>query len=343
MSWHYTLRSVDGHIAQHVKAKDVGWHAGNWYVNAKAIGLEHEGFAAQGTWYTEAMYRTSAKLVRHLALRHGHPAGPPAHHRPRQRARHHPGHGARHALGPGPVLGLVALLRPAAARRSGGTGDAAHRPGHDQPRLRHQPARVHRLRHGRRQPVPVARLVVGDPAHARRAPTPRCSTTSGCARTARRARCTISDHGARASAGQKFAIAERRGRLDRDLVPGPEGLVPQPAAPRRPRVGRSVSWSTPKAGKATIPGVRPGLPGAGRLPGRRARTRRSRRCSTRSRPASGTRSGTVLAGEYYRATHVRRDVTGRRTVIRGETKYVQIQFGHRIMYVNLDDVQILPS
>ncbi|OLR90581.1 N-acetylmuramoyl-L-alanine amidase, partial [Actinokineospora bangkokensis] len=67
VSWHYSLRSSDGYIAQHVPTKDVAWHAGNWYVNAKAIGLEHEGFAAQGTWFTEAMYRTSAKLVRYLA------------------------------------------------------------------------------------------------------------------------------------------------------------------------------------------------------------------------------------------------------------------------------------
>ena len=44
VSWNYSLRSTDGHIAQHVKAKDVAWHAGNWYVNAKSIGLEHEGF-----------------------------------------------------------------------------------------------------------------------------------------------------------------------------------------------------------------------------------------------------------------------------------------------------------
>ncbi len=73
-SWHYSLRSTDGHIAQHIKTKDVAWHAGNWYVNAKSIGLEHEGFLAEGgTWYTEAMYRTSAKLVRYLALRHGVP------------------------------------------------------------------------------------------------------------------------------------------------------------------------------------------------------------------------------------------------------------------------------
>jgi N-acetyl-anhydromuramyl-L-alanine amidase AmpD len=66
VSWQYTLRSADGHVAQHVKHKDVAWQAGNWYVNSKSIGLEHEGFAADGSWYTEAMYRSSAKLVRYL-------------------------------------------------------------------------------------------------------------------------------------------------------------------------------------------------------------------------------------------------------------------------------------
>lgn len=71
VSWHYTLRSADGHIAQHVKHRDIGWHAGNWYINAHSIGLEHEGFMEQGaTWYTEAMYRRSAALVRSLAWRY---------------------------------------------------------------------------------------------------------------------------------------------------------------------------------------------------------------------------------------------------------------------------------
>ncbi|MGW4483818.1 N-acetylmuramoyl-L-alanine amidase, partial [Amycolatopsis sp. NPDC004368] len=73
LAWHYTVRSQDGLIAQHVATKDVGWHAGNWYVNTKSIGVEHEGFAAQGTWYTEAMYRSSAKLVGYLAKRYGVP------------------------------------------------------------------------------------------------------------------------------------------------------------------------------------------------------------------------------------------------------------------------------
>lgn len=74
VSWNYSLRSTDGHIAQHVKAKDVAWHAGNWYVNAKSIGLEHEGFLAHpDSWYTEAMYRSSARLVRYLAAKYGIP------------------------------------------------------------------------------------------------------------------------------------------------------------------------------------------------------------------------------------------------------------------------------
>ena len=50
------------------------WHAGNWYVNMHSIGLEHEGFAATGAdWYTESLYQSSAKLVRHLSQKYGVP------------------------------------------------------------------------------------------------------------------------------------------------------------------------------------------------------------------------------------------------------------------------------
>ncbi|MEV0402767.1 peptidoglycan recognition family protein [Actinoallomurus sp. NPDC050550] len=73
LGWHFTIRSKDGHIAQHVRVKDVGKHAGNWYINSKSIGVEHEGYVAKGAWYTEAMYRASAKLVGHLAATYGVP------------------------------------------------------------------------------------------------------------------------------------------------------------------------------------------------------------------------------------------------------------------------------
>jgi len=70
VSAHYVIRSSDGLVTQMVRTKDVAFQAGNWYVNMHSIGIEHEGFAAQGaTWYTEALYRSSATLVRYLAKR----------------------------------------------------------------------------------------------------------------------------------------------------------------------------------------------------------------------------------------------------------------------------------
>jgi N-acetyl-anhydromuramyl-L-alanine amidase AmpD len=71
VSAHYVIRSSDGHVAQMVRTQNVAWHAGNWYVNAHSIGIEHEGVAIEGaTWYTEAMYRSSARLVHYLAVRY---------------------------------------------------------------------------------------------------------------------------------------------------------------------------------------------------------------------------------------------------------------------------------
>ncbi len=68
------MRSSDGLVAQHIPTRDVGWHAGNWYVNMHSIGVEHEGFAATGaTWYSEPLYRNSAKLVKYLADRYDIP------------------------------------------------------------------------------------------------------------------------------------------------------------------------------------------------------------------------------------------------------------------------------
>jgi hypothetical protein len=72
-SAHYVISS-SGQVTQMVLTKDVAWHAGNWYVNMHAIGIEHEGFALQGaTWYTESEYQSSAALVRYLAAKYGVP------------------------------------------------------------------------------------------------------------------------------------------------------------------------------------------------------------------------------------------------------------------------------
>jgi N-acetyl-anhydromuramyl-L-alanine amidase AmpD len=69
-SAHYVVRASDGHVAQMIPTAHVAWHAGNWYVNAHSVGIEHEGVAIEGAaWYNEQMYLASARLVRYLALR----------------------------------------------------------------------------------------------------------------------------------------------------------------------------------------------------------------------------------------------------------------------------------
>jgi hypothetical protein len=53
--------------------------------------------------------------------------------------------------------------------------------------------------------------------------------------------------------------------------------------------------------------------------------------------------GGTVTGQYYRATTFDGSSPGDWTVISGNLRYVQVQFGHRIMFVNLDDVDVLPA
>jgi N-acetylmuramoyl-L-alanine amidase-like protein len=74
VSANYVIRSSDGAVTEMVPPKDVSWGAGDWYVNMHAISIENEGFAAQGsTWYSGAMYKSDAALVRYLAAEYGIP------------------------------------------------------------------------------------------------------------------------------------------------------------------------------------------------------------------------------------------------------------------------------
>lgn len=74
VSAQYVIDSSSGKVTQMVRPEDVAWQAGNWYFNMHSIGLEHEGFAASGAdWYSEQMYRSSAKLVKYLAEKYDIP------------------------------------------------------------------------------------------------------------------------------------------------------------------------------------------------------------------------------------------------------------------------------
>ena len=64
VSYHYVARSSDGQITQMVIESQKAWHVGS--ANPYAIGIEHEGYVSDASWYTNAMYTGSSNLVRDI-------------------------------------------------------------------------------------------------------------------------------------------------------------------------------------------------------------------------------------------------------------------------------------
>jgi hypothetical protein len=340
VSWHYTLRSVDGQIAQHVRTKDVGWHAGNWYVNAKSVGLEHEGYAAQqGAWYTEAMYRTSAKLVRYLARRLGIPLD------------------RNHIIGhdnvPGTVPSTVAGMHwdPGPYWDWDHYFDLLHAPFRTSGTARTGLVTIDPDFAGNQPAYTGCGSVATDPCPAhgasqvilRAAPDPGAPLLSDIGLHPNGAATTmgIADHGSRVSAGQTFAVAGRQGDWTAVWYLGQKGWFHDPAG------ARVAKWSTglvatPKPGKATIPVYGRAYPEQAAYPAGvpyQAITPLPYTLAAGQRYAVGA----LVPSEYYRAVTFDGSGPGDWTVIRGKTRYVQIQFGYRLMFVNLDDVLLLPS
>ena len=68
VSAHYVIRSYDGQVAQMVREKDKAWHIG--VANGYTIGIEHEAYGDIISFFTEAMYESSADLVRNICSRY---------------------------------------------------------------------------------------------------------------------------------------------------------------------------------------------------------------------------------------------------------------------------------
>jgi hypothetical protein len=338
VSWHYTLRSSDGHIAQHVRTEDVAWHAGNWYVNAKSIGLEHEGFAAHGTWYTEAMYRTSAKLVRHLADRYDIPLD-------RQHILGHdnvagttPETVAGMHWDPGPywdwshyfdLLGAPLDQQTAAARSTlvtispdfesnrpafVGCGDAA--PDRPCPSRGSSSVVLHT------EPRADAPLLTDIGLHPDGSP----STMH------------VSDIGSRVGAGQQYAVADTRGDWTAIWYLGQKGWFhdPETAPVARPTRGYVV---TPKPGRESVPVYGRAYPEPDAYP-ERIEPQEIVPLQYELPAGQYYAAGPRVRAEYFSATTF---APQSHTVVRGETRYVQIQFGHRVAYVKADDVRVRPA
>ncbi|MFE2234589.1 N-acetylmuramoyl-L-alanine amidase [Streptomyces sp. JL2001] len=333
VSWQYSLRSSDGHIAQHLPLKDVGWHAGNWFVNAKSVGLEHEGFlTSPDAWYTEAMYRTSARLVRYLAQRYDIPLD------------------RQHILGHDTVPGTTTATIRGMHTDPGPYWDWAH-----YFRLLGRPitpsagprAGVVTIRpdYSANQPVYTGCVTAGEACAPHGSNAVRLHTAPsadaplvkdvGLYPGGQDSTTGVNDTGARASTGQQFAVAERRGDWTAIWYLGQIAWFHNPAA-RPTAVNARALVLTPKEGAASVPVYGRAYPEASAYPAGvpvQAVSPLPYRLLAGQRYVVGDRT----PGEYYFAPVF--DTTGH-TVVRGQEEYYEIQFGHRVAFVKAADVRV---
>lgn len=333
VSWQYSLRSSDGHIAQHLPLKDVGWHAGNWFVNAKSVGLEHEGFlTSPDSWYTEAMYRTSARLVRHLAKLYDIPLD------------------RQHVLGHDNVPGTVTSTIRGMHTDPGPYWDWAH-----YFRLLGRPftpsagpdAAVVTIRpdYARHQPVYTGCVKAGQACAPHGSGAVRLHTAPsadapllkdvGLRPGGQDSTTGVNDTGARASTGQQYAVAERRGDWTAIWYLGQKAWFHNPEA--EPTAVNARGWVlSPKDGAAEIPVYGRAYPEASAYP---AGVPVQSVSPLPYKLLAGQRYvvGDRTPGEYYFAPVF--DTTGHK-VVRGREEYYEIQFGHRVAFVKAADVRV---
>ncbi|MER6999376.1 N-acetylmuramoyl-L-alanine amidase [Streptomyces sp. NPDC000410] len=334
VSWQYSLRSSDGHVAQHLRLKDVGWQAGNWYVNAASVGLEHEGFLVNpDAWYTEAMYRASARLVKYLAKRYDIPLD-----------RHHIiGHDNVPGTVPTAIKGMhtdpgpywdwahyfTLLGKPFVPSAGPNAAVVTIRPDYG----RHQPAYTScakpgdacaphgsgavRLHTAPQESAPLVRDIGLRPDGG--------ESTNG-----------VNDTGARVSTGQRYAVAERRGDWTAIWYLGQKAWFHNPRG-QRTAVNTQGKVLTPRDGLAEVAVYGRAYPEASAYPEGvpvQAVTPLPYKLLAGQRYVHGG----MVPGEYYFSPTF--DTKGHK-VVRGKEMYYEIQFGHRVAFVKAADVRVV--
>ncbi|GGN47982.1 amidase [Streptomyces albiflavescens] len=336
VSWNYTLRSTDGHIAQHVKAKDVAWHAGNWYINAKSIGLEHEGFlASPDAWYTEEMYQASARLVKYLAKKYAIPLD------------------RQHILGHENVPGPTASNIPGMHTDPGPYWDWRHYftlLGHPLQRTTRQAGGLVTVLpdFNKNQPVYTGCVTKGEPCAAHGSGEVRLYSqpdeTSpliqdiGLYPKGDASTIDVNDVASRVSTGQQYAVADRDGDWTAIWYLGQKAWFKNPE--KQPTaVNASGLVITPKDDLKEIPVYGRAYPEKEAYP---AGVPVQSVSPLPYKLLAGQRYavGDKVPGEYFYAPTF--DTAPHRVVI-GKDMYYEIQFGHRVAFVRAADVKVMPS
>ncbi|NSC20484.1 N-acetylmuramoyl-L-alanine amidase [Streptomyces albus subsp. chlorinus] len=336
VSWNYTLRASDGHIAQHVRTKDAAWHAGNWYVNSTSVGLEHEGFLTDpDAWFTEAMYRSSARLVRYLAAKYDIPLD-------RQHVLGHDNVPASTASGvkgmhtdPGPYWDwehyFQLLGKPFTPKAGPKSGVVTIRPSYDENEpvftgcdSSGRPCAAHGSSAVRLHQAPDASSPLVNDVGLRPDGSP---ATTG-----------VNDTGARATAGQQYAVAERKGAWTAIWYLGRKAWFHNPARQPVAVPGRGTLIE-PREGRDEITVYGRAYPEADAYPQGVPVQALS---PLPYKVAAGQRyvAGLKTPGEYLYA--VAYDPGAEKfQVVRGRQQYYQIQLGHRVAFVKADDVRVV--
>ncbi len=336
VSWQYTLRSSDGHIAQHVRPGDVAWQAGNWYINSHSIGLEHEGFAAEGaSWFTESMYRSSAQLVRYLTAQYEIP---------RDRA-HIIGHDQVPGTIPSTVAGMhwdpgpywdwehyMRLLRAPITSEPGGADDLVTvRPGFA----------------GNEQPVTGCGETAGEPCAAQATnfvylhQRPRASSPlvldAGLHPEDTASTTEVADIGARAAAGQELVVAARRHGWLKVWWLGEAGWIDNTPRVVVPTAGAAVT----AVGDAPVPVYGRAYPEEAAYPDT-IPYQTIEPLQYAIQPGQRyVLADASVATDYYYAKSYNDSVPDDHTVVRGGMRYYQIWFGHRAAFVAASDVTVV--
>lgn len=332
VSSHYVLRASDGQITQMVDNKDVSWTAGNWYINAHSINFEHEGYAIEGaSWYSEQMYRSSAKLVRYLADKYGIPVDR-AHIVGHDEVPHPTtGQGAMH-WDPGPFWDWAHYMRLVGAASNLGDTDKSRDIVMIKPNFATNVQTVLDCEGDGSSITQAANFVYVYKAPSFDAPlitNPFIGSNPLCAH----------NWGNKALTGQQFYKVAQQGDWTSIWFSGQQGWFYNPHNQNSLFGGGTLI--TPKAGLASIPLYGRAYPEQSAYPtGIPYQTITP--IPNYSIPA-GQRyvASDLVKGDYYRATLYNQPQTNR--VVEGQTEYYQIFYNHRFAFVKASDVDVVSA
>jgi N-acetyl-anhydromuramyl-L-alanine amidase AmpD len=323
VSAHYVTRSSDGQVTEMVDPKNVAWHAGNWWINTHSVGIENEGFAAQGyQWYTQQEYRSLARLTKYLAGRYdvpldrehliGHDQVPGTFGIVNQRNMH---------WDPGPYfdwahfMSLVgAPITPAGGDRTGRIVAIDPNFATNRPPVADEPSESANFVYLYSAPSSDAPLV-GDVSLAGTGVEPDGVGTT-----------RADDWGDKAVTGQTFAVAERRGDWTAIWYGGQKAWLHDVDV----TIPGSGALVTPKAGLSSIPVYGRAYPES---------------ISTATLPYTIAAGQTYVAkdlvqADYYDAPTYTTDVSDHH-VVKGSSSFYVISFNHRIAFVRASDVEVV--